>query len=398
MNYSIVLIGSELTTGRVVDTNSSYLSSQLVAQGHVANKILLCSDDPSAIKDAFDFVSGSDFVFVTGGLGPTKDDITRTIVAEYLQKDLEFNPQVHDELQQFLVKREIPADFNNRKQAYFPAESVIIPNKLGTAAGFKLNHDGGKWYFFPGVPVEMKALFEVVSSDFISDETTLSLEYLFSGTSESVIDAKLEKILGETVYSLCARNGFYEFFANFNDVIQMEETEKNINLDLADYFVSDKTHDPLQVLFDKAFAKKIKFGTAESCTGGKVGVLLSELSGSSQIFNGSIVAYQNFIKANILNVSSEILESKGAVSRECVEAMAVGASYVLGSDITISISGIAGPSGGSEAKPVGTVWFGLQVGDKVSSHKYHFRGNREAVRSRAIYQAIRLLIQAVDEV
>ena len=154
----------------------------------------------------------------------------------------------------------------------------------------------------------------------------------------------------------------------------------------------------MQVLLDKTLAKKLKLGTAESCTGGKVGTLLSELAGSSQIFNGSIVAYQNFIKENILNVSSEILESKGAVSGECVEAMAVGASRLLGSDIAISISGVAGPSGGSDAKPVGTIWFGLSVGDKVSSYKFHFRGNREAVRNRAAYQAIRLLIHAVDDI
>jgi len=398
MNYSIVLIGSELTTGRVLDINSSYLSSKLVAQGHVANKILLCSDDSKSIKNAFACVTGSDFVFVTGGLGPTKDDMTRKIAAEYVQQELLFNPDVFNKLKQFLLARGIKAAFNNRQQAYFPADSFIIPNSLGTADGFKLNHDSGWWYFFPGVPSEMKALFETVQDDFVSDEKTVSLEYLFSGTSESVIDAELEEIMDDTVYSLCARNGFYEFFADFKNLSLMAEKQSLINLKLKSYLVSNTTHNPLQVLLDKAIVKKIRLGTAESCTGGKVGALLSELAGSSQSFNGSIIAYQNFIKENILYVSREILETKGAVSKECVEAMALGASSVLKSDITLAISGIAGPSGGSEDKPVGTVWFGLQVGNRVSSYKMEFRGNREVIRNRATYHGIRLLLQAVDEI
>lgn len=398
MNYSIVLIGSELTTGRVLDTNSSYLSSQLVAQGHVANKILLCSDNSRSIKEAFACVKGSDLVFVTGGLGPTKDDMTRKIAAEYMQQELVYNPKIHDKLNKFLAARGIKAASNNRQQAYFPEESIIIPNSLGTADGFKINNSNGWWYFFPGVPVEMKSLFKTVANDFASDEVTVSLEYLFTGASESAIDAELETIMEGTVYSLCASNGFYKFFADFKEPALMEAKKKLIVSKLQQYVVSDRTNDPLQVLLDKAVSKKVKLGTAESCTGGKVGALLSELAGSSQVFNGSIIAYQNFIKENILHVNREILATKGAVSRECVEAMVLGASTILGSDVTLSISGIAGPSGGSVDKPVGTVWFGLKVGNDINSYKMEFRGNRDNVRQRATYYGIRLLLQAVDKI
>ena len=404
---SIITIGDELLIGQVIDTNSAYIAQSLNKIGVTVTKRIAVGDDKNAILDALSNTSKlSNIVIITGGLGPTADDITKPLLNEYFGGKLVIHQPSLDHITDiFLNKYKRPLIERNIKQAEVPDVCEVLFNENGTAPGMLFEKEGVLYFSLPGVPHEMKGLVDkYVISKIKQSFKTPSIVHrtlLTAGLGESFlaeIIADFENALPSHLKLAYLPNfGMVRLRLtgtsdNENELItNMEEVFAELKVKVQAYLVTDKDEAMEVVVGGLLRSNNQTVATAESCTGGYIGHLLSKHAGSSQFYTGGIISYDNRIKTEFLDVSTEILHTVGAVSKEAVEQMAVAVRAKMNTDYGVSVSGIMGPSGQTDEKPLGMVWIGVANKEKVYSKVLYLRFDRSRNIEVTATQAINLL-------
>lgn len=413
MNVSIIAIGDELLIGQVIDTNSGEIARMLAPFGGKVNDVQIIGDDTSQITRAIDRAfESSDIILTTGGLGPTKDDITKSVLCQYFGGELKENPAVLANVKNVVEKRGIKLNPLTATQAIVPTSCKIIQNEVGTAPIMWFEKDRKVLVSMPGVPFEMREMFQksvlpLLCQQYNANHTIEHRTTIVTGLTESEVAMTLDK------WEDNLPSFIHLAYLPQPGLIRLRldgvHTDKNIldrELDrlqneLATTFVDnllfkeDKTVE--EILLYYLAETNLSVSTAESCTGGNIAHRITSIAGSSVSFMGGIVAYSNNVKHNTLGVNTETLDTYGAVSIPTVEEMAEGACKVIGTDCSIVTSGIAGPGGGSSEKPVGTVCIAIKTPNGIKSATYHFPGNRSRVIDRASSTAIIMLIQELKK-
>ena len=402
----IISIGDELLIGQTVNTNASYIASELNKAGIQVVRVLTIGDQREEILLALEQASqAADIIIITGGLGPTKDDITINTLCEYFNSRLILHKPSLKNIEALFRKRNMKVSKINRLQAYVPHNCVVLKNSLGTAPGMWFQKENKYYISLPGVPFEMKALLaDEVIPGFIKLNITRPIIHkviLTTGIGESALsdlieawennlpeDLKLAYLPEPSIVKLrlsCYNAGKPEMIKRIDSEI------KKLKKLIPDLIFGYENDTLASVIGQMLLKKRATLSTAESCTGGNIAHLITSVPGSSQYFKGSVVAYDNMVKTNILGTDNRLIEKHGAVSREVVESMAMGVKKLLKTDYAISTSGIAGPDGGTPEKPVGTVWIGLATPKKVLSEKLLLGNDRERNIVRASLAAMNLL-------
>ncbi|QDU71312.1 competence/damage-inducible protein A [Mucisphaera calidilacus] len=402
---AIVAIGDELVLGQTVDTNTAWVCQRLASRGIMAKLHLTVPDDRAMIRDAFaQGARTAPWVIVTGGLGPTEDDLTRFAFADALGVELAEDPQAMAHLQTWYAGRGKTMPQTNLVQAMLPAGTTVLPNPVGTAVGMQGSLGGSRVFVMPGVPRELHAIFEESVQPLIDAATAghflLTRKINTFGLGESTVAGVLGDLMrrdANPTIGTTVSGGVVSIRlrAETEDRAQAEAMLDDAEAAVRERmgaFVFGVDSELLQEAAVRLLGdKSITVATAESCTGGKVAAALTDVAGSSAVYPGGWVTYANEQKAANLGVDAALIEAEGAVSHAVACAMAEGARREAGVDLAISTTGIAGPSGGTDTKPVGTVWFGLaDVGGSRAWHA-HLRGNRTMVRDRARMIALQIV-------
>ncbi len=402
MHGEIITIGNELVSGRITDINSSYAARILTDAGLDIICITSVGDNNDMVSHALHTaIKRSDFAIITGGLGSTDDDITAEIVANTLNCQLELNEQTLDRIKTSQKKGNMPVFSSLEKMAWLPRGATLLDEK-GNSCGFFLEKYGVLLFFLPGVPEQAHRLIKESVVPTIRQHTcnlplTCYRVFKLYGLQEPLIAEKfkpLRRKIGKAIV------GFYPSFPENHITVtlkgkvrnelehEMDRIEREIR-SVFDFYIFAKGNKTMEDVTGDLLAEKgLSISVAESCTGGMIGSRLTNVPGSSRYFMGGVVAYSNECKIRLINVNSKTLDTYGAVSTETAEEMATGVRDVVGSDISVSVTGIAGPEGGTREKPVGTVCFALASGDHVLSGKYMFSGTRNHVRLDASTMAI----------
>lgn len=399
---AIIAVGNEVLCGDVVNTNAAYLAKELDGMGIKCVYMCVVADEWEDITREIKLCSDkADIIITVGGLGPTNDDITKQAVAEALNKKMHFNEKEYEIMHEYFIKREIPETDNNKKQCYLPEGSIALANKNGTAPGIYLE-DGGKVYvMLPGPPYELIPMFEVGVRERILSKTKRSFAekyYMLAGLGEAATEQKIrDNIVCENGYTLntyvddgCIRLKATSTDENAEEVINKKDIE--IKALFGDMIFSEKNETLAEVVGRLLIEKNLSISTAESCTGGLLAGKLTEISGISQVLIGGGVTYSNQAKMKMLGVEKETLDKYGAVSPQTAEEMARGIAEYYQTDIGVGITGIAGPGGGSDEKPVGLVYIGICFKGECEVRKNVFNGNRDRVRARSVAEALNLIL------
>lgn len=401
MNVAIITIGNEILLGKTINTNMAYLGSQLATLGFNLELAKTIKDDPETIKKALQDTWGKfEVVITTGGLGPTEDDLTKATIADFFGCEIHFDEAVWNHVQSLFAKRDLPTPENNRCQAMVPDGFTALENARGTAPGLHYCKDGKHFFALQGVPVEMQYIFEThivgILKHYYPKMMGITQRTLHThGISESRL-AELffvKDLPADVSVAWLPQTGrvdmrFYGYYPEAVD-IAINRALKSVG----SYVWGVDNETPAQVLLQLLSKKSNTISVAESCTGGLVGKLLSDIPGSSNSFMGGVIAYHDEIKINVLNVSSETLFSQGAVSEQCATEMVAGIKALTKSNYALSLTGIAGPGGGTELKPIGSVHFGFAAKDFIWSKKQVFNGDRNSIRFKAAEYAILELIR-----
>ncbi|MDH5642756.1 MAG: competence/damage-inducible protein A [Gemmatimonadota bacterium] len=406
MELELVTIGNELLLGFTLDTNQAEISKALADIGIRVSRSTTVSDDPDAIRDVV--ASGLErtgFVITTGGLGPTRDDITKKVIADFFGKSLVLDEEYLGLLRERFAQfgRSMPQ--SNRTQAEVPEGSEVLPNRWGTAPGLWVEGDPGVVVMLPGVPKEMNGLLNEQLIPRLKKRNTAgsairSATLRTTGVSESALADSLEGIESEiapaTLAFLPSLMGVDLRLTVWNRPVDecdhiLRSGLQALKATVSPYWYATGDLDLAEVLVAQLSDRRLKIATAESCTGGLVGRRITSVPGASGVYAGGIVAYENRIKQDFLGVSEDVLQRHGAVSEEVALAMARGAQDRFSVDLAVAITGIAGPSGGTEAKPVGTVSIAgyFEGAERVSTRV--FPGTREEVRERSAQAALDLV-------
>ncbi len=393
MRAEIITIGDEILIGQIVDTNSAWIGQQLNLNGIAIYQITSVSDNRmhilNALKEAED---RADVILITGGLGPTKDDITKKTLCDYFETDLVLNADVLADVTAIFSSFNRGVSDINKRQAEVPRISSVIRNEKGTAPGMVIERNGKLFVSMPGVPHEMKAMVTKDVIPLIQERFQLPAIYhktvLTQGIGESVLAEKIETWengLAEKNIKLAYLPSMgavrLRLSATGNDkakLIHNIETEITKVLPLISDFVygyevyGEQQQNIAELLIQKLKENQLTIAVAESCTGGYIATQITAIPGCSEVFKGGIVAYDNSIKEQFLNVPAEVLYEKGAVSIEVVELMAASICKQFNTNCSIAVSGIAGPDGGTKEKPVGTICIAIKINDKILSKQHHF--------------------------
>ncbi|SEG28225.1 CinA family nicotinamide mononucleotide deamidase-related protein [Parabacteroides chinchillae] len=409
MNVEIITIGDELLIGQVIDTNSAWMGRELGDEGfHVVWRTTV-GDEEQDMLDAFDAaMHRAQIVLVTGGIGPTKDDITKKTLCKYFDSDMHFSDEVYKNIESIFCRTGRTMNELTRSQAMVPDKCTVIQNQAGTAPCTWFERDGGRVLVsMPGVPYEMKWLMtnEVIprlKNKYRRDLFIKHQTCWVTGYSESALAIKLadfENALPSFIkLAYLPQPGIIRlrlsaYASAEEDAEQVISEQKNKLHALLEGSILVEEDKPLEELVgEKLRSLHLMMGTAESCTGGRIAGMITSVAGSSEYFSGSVVSYCNEVKHNVLGVSEDDLNQYGAVSQPVVEQMAMGAIRVLGCDCAVATSGIAGPGGGTPDKPVGTVWIAAAYKDKVVSECYHFGAIREQNIQRSANTALLMLL------
>lgn len=396
---AILSIGSELLEGSVLDTNANFLEKRLSDMGIKPANVCQIPDDKAVIIEVLQKVSEEyDIVFTTGGLGPTFDDLTPECVAISAGVKWERNETAFAHMERILKSVGVTLNENHYRQANLPKGSDLFENFSGTALGFGIAIGKSYVISMPGVPSEMKGMFDKSVAPFIEKKFNLEkpfkIDVYIAAVPESDVDALIikEKIPSGVECIINAGKGEVVVKIRGLDEKSVKLFAEKVSSAFPQNFIGYNGYTLPFALFSLLKEKNITFATAESCTGGLIAKTLTDIPGSSQVFLGGVVSYANSMKENILGVKSETLRSFGAVSEETALEMARGVVNITGCDYGLSVTGIAGPDGGTEEKPVGTVFIGLVSKEKSIVKGFKFRGDRDDVRNRtlnaALFQAI----------
>lgn len=406
MKVEVITIGDELLIGQVVDTNSAWIGSKLNEYGMVISKITSIGDNRSQIFKALDDAfAEADAILLTGGLGPTKDDITKKTLAEYFNCGFKTDQPTLERVGELLRKRGIELSDINKMQADVPEACEVIQNHNGTAPCMLFRRNGKVLVSMPGVPFEMKALMEKSIIGILAKEAgvnaVLHRTIMTTGVPESVLAKKIEQWEDSLPPHLKLA-----YLPSLQGVrLRISATGKNINE--LNVEVENKISELSQLIPNDIFSyedEKLEFvvgrmlrssnftvSAAESCTGGTLSSTIVSVPGASRYFKGSIVAYDDEVKKAILKVNPCYLFTDGAVSQKVVEQMAEGVRNLLQTDFAVATSGIAGPDGGTDLKPVGTTWIAVASEGQTISQVFNFGNDRERTMVRATAAALNLL-------
>jgi len=406
METEIVTIGDEILIGQIVDTNSAWMAQKLNEEGIHVRQIISISDDPDHIEETLNETGKRvPLVLITGGLGPTRDDRTKTVICKFFNTKLVEDPVVLQNVTRLLGKRGITINQLNREQALVPESAMVLPNEMGTAPCLWLKKGETVYIFMPGVPFEMKNLMEKEVLPAIRNEfKTLPILHRtiqVFGIAESILAEKIkqwEVSLPDFIslaylpapegirLRLSASGKGRDYLENI-----VNSEIKELSKIIPDYIIGFED-DSISIVTGKLLREKgLTVATAESCTGGLIAHSITSISGSSDYYKGSVVAYSNEIKTNILGIDKRTIDENGAVSKEVVEAMAINSRKLFGTNYALATSGIAGPTGGTATKPVGMVWIAVAGPDKIVSKVYNFGNNRERNIIRASQTALNML-------
>jgi len=402
---SIISIGNELLSGQTVDTNAAYLSGELLSIGIPVVSSYTIGDDTDAIVRALNLAAAdADVVLATGGLGPTDDDLTRQGLASFLGAELQLQTELLDRIQNFFTKRNLQMSERNKIQAYMPAGAKALANPLGTAPGIMAEAKGKLLVALPGVPSEMKRMFaESVFPElqrFAGTQAVVVRKLKCFGTGES----NIAELLGPLMQR--GRNPLINCTAKYGIITlaitatakdkdkahQMaEESEKSLRNKLGKLVYGTEEQTLAEVVGEKLARQKMTIAVAESCTGGTLAKLLTDIPGASRYFTHGWVTYSNTAKTTELGIPADLIEKYGAVSEQVAQAMAQGARKKAQTDFAIGITGIAGPAGGTEQKPVGLVYISVDSDNGCDTKRCPFSGDRRFIRLRAAHTALNML-------
>ncbi|WBL44946.1 competence/damage-inducible protein A [Algoriphagus halophytocola] len=387
----IIAIGDELLYGQIMDTNSHWISQELDLRGVKVVRKTTVGDDRKDILAAFSAAeSRADLVLITGGLGPTQDDLTKPLMAEYFDCPIEENPEAVEAVTEFFKKRGREITPLNILQGHLPACCTYVPNEVGTAPGMWFEQHDTYWMSMPGVPHEMKKLMQ----DFVLPKLPVLFELPIIvhrmiktvGIGESWLADLIrdwENALPKNIrLAYLPSHGHVKlrltgFGTNKAEITEAIAQQISLVLPKINEYVYGYDTETLETAIAKLLTTKKKtVALAESCTGGYISHLMTSIPGSSSYFQGSVVPYHNQFKSEIIGVKETTLEKFGAVSEETVKEMATGVRSLFRSDIGLASSGIAGPDGGTESKPVGTIWIACAMGDQVETKKLQLTQDR----------------------
>ncbi len=403
---SIITIGDEILVGQTIDTNSAWIAQQLYTTGISIQEIISISDKAELIKESLDReLAKSELVIITGGLGPTQDDITKSTLTEYFNQQLILYPNILEKVKRMFESAKKPFLEVNHLQAMLPDKAFIVENDLGTASGmwFKLN--GKSVISLPGVPYEMKGLMEKIIPMLISEfgiQEFYHKTILFQGIGESQLSMEIaedEKNCRNQNISLAylPSPGIVKIrltgSKNQSQVIQNQISAWQMRFQALCFGTESET---LESVIGQLLRNRGKtLSTIESCTGGALSARIVSVPGSSDYFQGSVITYANAAKEKMADVNPETIEKYGAVSQQTVEEMAVKGRRILNTDYCIATSGIAGPDGGTIEKPVGTVWIAIAAPDKIYSKNFLFKHNRERNIELTVVYALNFLRRVI---
>ena len=396
MKAEIITVGTEILLGDILNTNCRYLSRELAAMGiEMYYQITVGDNEERLLKTLEESLNRSDIVICTGGLGPTEDDITKEVCAKYFGYKLELHkPSLDAMLERFKHMNRVPTK-NNEKQAYFPKEAYILKNDNGTAPGCIMEKEGKMIVVLPGPPKEMEPMFENYVKPYLSkltDDVIESEVLRIIGVGESKVENDILDIIdSQTNPTIATYAKGYECTLRITAKAKSVEEAKELIKPMSDemkrrfgqslYAVGETSIE--EVVAKMLVENNLKIAVAESCTGGMVSASLINYPGISSVFMEGCVTYSNEAKMKSLGVKKETLDVYGAVSDKCAKEMASGVAARYNTNVGIATTGIAGPGGGTDEKPVGLVYFGIYINGKVISKKYVFNGDRQGVRERA---------------
>ncbi|HZY57636.1 MAG TPA: competence/damage-inducible protein A [Rubrobacteraceae bacterium] len=405
-NAEIVSVGTELLLGELVDTNTAWLSSRLAALGVSLYRHVTVGDNKERLVTAFkEAASRAGFVLATGGLGPTSDDITNESLGLATRREMIEYPEARRHIEEMFASMGREPTSSNYKQALFPEGSKLIPNPVGTAMGALLESDGTLFVTLPGVPMEMERMFDETLEPLIrerTESTIVSRTLHFSGIGESALAEKVQDFLdaSDPTVAPLATEGKVRLRITARAAIRREAEEKiepvaeEIFSRLEEYYFGEDDETLESVVGRLLTERGETLALAESCTGGLLAKLLTDRAGSSAYFVEGLVTYSNDAKERLLGVPHELLVEHGAVSEPVARAMAEGARENAGTDYGLSVTGVAGPDGGTEEKPVGLVFVGLSDEEGTAVERLDlsaWRRSREAIRERSADRAFDML-------
>lgn len=407
MKAEIISIGTEIILGSTLNTNTHYLSEGLTDAGIDVLFHTSVRDDPKILKDVINIgLNRTDLLILTGGLGPTMDDITKEIVSETLGLEMELDNLMVNNIKKYFNESENPMPENNIKQAYKPKGSKFLINEVGTAPGIYIEWENKIIILLPGPPKEMEIMFDkytlpLIKQDFIIKTKTINT----IGIGESKLETILKDIIEEKENPIIAtyvKEGQIDIkiVAKDNNEekvdVLLNEAVDQINNSIKEYIYSYEDETIEEVLFRKLKKKNMKVAFCESCTGGLISSKLTKIPGASEVFDRGIITYSNKSKIDELEVKEDTLAKYGAVSKEIAIEMATGILNKTGVDIALSTTGIAGPNGGTKSKPVGLVYIGIATKDNSFVIECLFNGDRQSIQNKATKKAFSELVKTIE--
>ncbi len=404
MQAEILSIGNELLNGNTVNTNATFMAKKLHEIGIDVHWEQSLRDDPLAIQNALQTaVSRSRVILITGGLGPTHDDITKKVVADFLNSKLVFHEDIFQEVRARFARRGIPMPEVNRGQALLPEDAELIPNPLGTARGMLFKRETGYIFVLPGVPREMQKMMENsviprLRRECPDCQVKVDL-FRTTGIAESAIFEKIERYLPEyqtyEIAFLPKPTGvdmrIVRHREDVENIKKFEKFKKMLYNQIGVFIYTNQDQDLEAVVGHLLRERQLTLAVAESVTGGLVQDKITSISGSSDYFMGGMVAYSNQAKIKFLKVSPDTLAKNGAVSEAVASQMAAGVREVFQTDLGIATTGIAGPTGATESKPLGLTYIGVAFEKKIQTRKFQFGTDRETNKIRAAQAALDLI-------
>lgn len=413
MQAEIIAIGDEILIGQTVDTNSSFIAAQLNLNGISVFQKRVIADDADAIKSALDSISPkTKLVFMTGGLGPTKDDITKKTLLEYFGGEMVFHDHIYAHIENLFASfGRVPSE-TNRGQALLPSSCEPVLNSVGTAPGMRFEKDGVYYFSTPGVPYETEHLIESKIVPWIAENLVKGTVVHKTILTQGVPESELADMLSDFEDRL--PEGVKLAYLPSPGMVKLRLTSYSGTEEEARSRVEQLAGEMTGIIGPVVFGHEAQtleevigirlremgatLAVAESCTGGYLSHLITSVAGSSDYYMGGVVSYANQVKEQLLGVESEALRNHGAVSKEVVMQMARGAQLKFGTTYALATSGVAGPGGGSEEKPVGTVWIATATPDGVKAKKFNFGNSRQRNIRKAALMALDLLRKEIQKI
>lgn len=412
MVVELISVGTELLLGNIVNTNAQYLAQKCALLGLSMYNQTVVGDNEERLADAFrTAMDRSDLVILTGGLGPTEDDLTKEVCAKVMGYALEEDPHTRARIEEFFkngIYKEIPD--NNWKQAMVPHGAMVLDNDNGTAPGLIMEKDGKAAILLPGPPNELYPLFEKKVTPYLQKarpEVIVSRMVKICSTGESQVEETLIDLINKQTnptIATYAKTGEVHVRVTARAVSEevadrmIKPVVKEIKKRFGEAVYTTKEEETLEMAVIRLLKKnELTVTTAESCTGGLLAGRLINVPGASEVFQQGLITYSNRAKRKLLEVSKTTLKKFGAVSKETAKEMAVGGVFAADCDVCVAVTGIAGPDGGSEEKPVGLVYIACCLKNHVTVEKYQFKGNRDKIREQSVVRALDLLRRSIVE-